>query len=100
MKSSHKHAQKLKQSWARHFPNHQLLTAVDTNSSAYQNRDKIPKSRWIAGKHKGEYCYKRFDDAMYLQDRFDYMINEKKGSHENLSDTGVRGSRGFLTDKT
>lgn len=98
MKSSHKHADRLKKSWAKHFPNHQLLTAVNCNTEAYKNRDKIPKSRWIAGKHTGEYCYKQLDDPMYVQERIDYMDNEKKGCHENLSDTGVRGSRGFLTD--
>ena len=89
MKNSHKHAEKIKKSWAKHFPNHQLLTSVDGNSEAYK----------IHGK-RGEYCYKRFDDPLYLQERLIYMINEKKGSHENLSDTGVRGSRGFLTDNS
>lgn len=87
MKSSHKHAELIKKSWARHFPNNQLITSVDANCKAYKN-----------GTQKGEYCYKRFDDPLYLQERLTYMVNEKKGSHENLTDTGVRGSRGFLTD--
>lgn len=87
MKSSHKHAQLIKKSWNKHFPNNQLLTSVDANSKAYREKKK-----------KGEYCYKRFDDPLYLQERLTYMCNEKKGCHENLFDTGVRGSRGFLTD--
>lgn len=89
MKNSHKHAEKIKKSWAKHFPNHQLLTSVDCNSKAYRN-----------GTKRGEYGYKRFDDPLILQERLIYMENEKKGSHENLSDTGVRGSRGFLTDNS
>lgn len=87
MKNSHRHAEYIKKSWNRHFPNNQLLTSVDANSEAYQN-----------GKAKGEYCYKRFDDPLYLQERLDYLENEKKGCHENLVDLGVRGSGGFLTD--
>jgi hypothetical protein len=89
IKNSHKHAERLKRSWARHFPNHQLLTSVDCCSKAYKN-----------GTKKGEYCYMRFDDELILQDKLTYLINEKKGSHENLSDTGVRGSKGFLTDNS
>lgn len=96
MKSSHKHAEKLKQSWARHFPNHQLLTSVDATTEAYHN-----------GTKKGEYCYANFmedaidkDGKVILQDKLLYMENEKKGCHENLSDTGFRGSRGFLSDNS
>lgn len=87
MLNSHKHAEKLKKSWNKHFPKHQLLTSVDQSTKAYKN-----------GSKRGEYCYLRFDDPEILQDKLDYLENEKKGSHENLCDTGVRGSRGFLTD--
>lgn len=105
MKNSHKHAEKLKKSWNRHFPNNQLLTSVDATTKAYHNRKNIPTSKWIAGKHKGEYCYANFksdsidqDGVFILQDKINYMDNSKKGCHENLSDTGVRGSRGVLSD--
>jgi hypothetical protein len=94
MKNSHKHAEKLKKSWNRHFPNNQLLTSVDATSKAYHN-----------GTKKGEYCYANFksnsidkDGVFILQDKINYMDNSKKGCHENLSDTGVRGSRGVLSD--
>lgn len=87
IKNSHKHAERLKKSWNRHFPKSQLLTSVDASSQAYKN-----------GTKRGEYCYMRFDDPVILKDKLTYMINEKKGCHENLCDTGVRGSRGFLTD--
>lgn len=87
MKNSHKHAEKLKRSWNKHFPNNQLLTSVDCSTKAYRN-----------GTKRGEYCYLRFDDPAILHDKLTYMNNEMKASHENLCDTGVRGSRGFLTD--
>lgn len=87
MKNSHKHAEKLKRSWARTFPNNQLLTTVNQLSKAYKS-----------GSKKGEYCYASFTDPLILQDKLDYMENEKKGCHENLSDTGVRGSGGVLSD--
>ena len=100
MLNSHKHAEKIKKSWNKHFPNHQLLTSVDQSTKTYKNRKNIPKSKWIAGKHKGQYCHLRFDDPDILKDKLTYLENEKKGSHENLSDLGVRGSRGFLTDNS
>tara|TARA_Y100000593_G_C4289338_1_gene327381 strand:- start:188 stop:820 length:633 start_codon:yes stop_codon:yes gene_type:complete len=87
MKDSVKHADSLKKSWAKHFPNNQLLTSVDCNSNAYKN-----------GTKRGEYAYKRTDKWEYVQERLDYLENEKKGTHENKSDLGFRGSRGFLTD--
>lgn len=83
MKNSHKHAEKLKRNWAKHFPNHQLLTTLNLNSKTTK---------------KGEYAYMRFDDPTILKDKLDYFENEKKGSHENLEDLNLRGSRGFLTD--
>jgi len=89
MLNSHKHAEKLKKSWNKHFPNHQLLTSVDSSTKGFKN-----------GSKRGEYCYLRFDDPEILKDKLTYLINEKKGSHENLTDTGVRGSRGFLTDNS
>lgn len=107
MKSSHKHAELLKKSWAKHFPAHQLLTSVDATTKAYHNRKNIPTSQWIAGKHKGEYCYANFkedsvdqEERLILNDKRDYMVNDLKSSHENLFDLGVRGSRGVLSDKS
>lgn len=85
--NSHKHAEKLKRSWNKHFPKHQLLTSVDATSKGFKN-----------GTKRGEYCYATFTDEVILQDKLDYLENEKKGSHENLSDTGVRGFRGFQSD--
>lgn len=87
MKSSHKHAEKLKKSWAKHFPHNQLLTSIDCNSK---------KCKLHGG--RGEYAYMRFDDPLILADKIDYFDNEKKGIHENLTDLGVRGSWGVLTD--
>lgn len=88
MKNSHKQAEKLKKSWAKHFPNNQLLTSIDCNSKKY----KLYGAR-------GEYASFRFNDPLILADKLDYFENEKKGSHENLYDLGVRGSWGVLTDK-
>ena len=87
MKCSYKQAEKLKKSWAKHFPNNQLLTSVDCNS----------KKCKLYGQ-RGEYAYMRFDDPLILADKLEYFENEKKGSHENLTDLGVRGSWGVLTD--
>lgn len=78
MKSSHKHAEKLKRFWAKYFPNNQLL---------------------ISGKKSGnEYHSFRFDCPLILQDKLEYFENEKKGTHENLLDLGLEGSVGSLTD--
>lgn len=89
MKNSDKHADNLKKSWNKHFPKHQLLTSVDANTKAYKN-----------GTKRGEYCYKKIDKWEYVQERLDYLENEKKGTHENLVDLGFRDSRGFLTDNS
>lgn len=83
--SSHKHAEKLKASWAKTFPNNQLLTSLNLSSKK---------------KGRGEYAYLRFDDELILQDKLDYFVDEMKGSHQNLEDLNLRGSRGFLTDKS
>lgn len=85
--TSHKHAESLKKFWAKYFPNNQLVTSVDLSSKAYKNKKK-----------RGEYAYLRIDDPAILTDKLEYFENEKKGTHENLTDLGVRGSRGFLTD--
>lgn len=81
MKSSHKHAERLKASWKKYFPNNQLLTTLNL-----QNKQN--------GK-RGEYAYLSFDKAEILKDKLDYFENEKKNLHENLVDLGVSGSRGF-----
>ena len=78
MKNSLKHAFRLKAFWKKYFPNNQLL---------------------ISNKKSGnEYHSLRFDTEEILQDKLEYFENEKKGTHENLVDLGLRGSRGFLTD--
>lgn len=81
--NSHKHAEKLKNSWNKTFPKNQLLTTLNLSSK---------------GNKRGEYAYLRFDDPIILQDKLDYFENEKKGSHENLEDLNLRGFRGFITD--
>ena len=74
MITSHKHAQRLKAFWKRYFPNNQLL---------------------LSGKKTGnEYHSMRFDTEEIWQDKLEYFVNEKKGTHENLVDLGLRGSRG------
>lgn len=84
MNTSIKHAERLKKSWARRFPNNQLI---------------------LSNKKKGnEYDVQRFDNSDFglevLNDKMNYFKNELKGSHENLEDLGLRGSRGFLTDNS
>lgn len=81
MKSSHKHAERLKNSWKKYFPNNQLLTTLNL-----QNKKKGLR---------GEYAYLSFDDPQILKDKLDYLHNENKNLHENLVDLGVTGSRGF-----
>lgn len=98
MKDSLKHAKNIKNNWNKHFPNNQLVTSVNMVTKAYQNRHNIPKVNWKHGVHKGEYCYASFGDTTIAHDKLTYMDNEKKGSHENLSDTGFRGFRGFQSD--
>lgn len=80
MKSSHKHAERLKCSWKKYFPNNQLLTTLNL-----QNKN---------GK-RGEYCYLSFDSPEILKDKLAYFNNETKNLHENLVDLKVSGSRGF-----
>lgn len=70
MKTSHKHAEKLKKFWKRYFPNNELV-------------------------NKNEYYSKTFTDPIILNDKLEYMDQEKKGFHENLSPTGFEGSWGF-----
>lgn len=72
MKSSHKHAENLKKFWKKYFPNNQLV-------------------------NKNEYYSKTFTDPIILNDKLEYMDNEKKGYHENLSPTGLAGSHGVLS---
>lgn len=83
LKSSHKHAELLKRSWARSFPSNALVTTLNIGSK-------------VAGA-RGEYAYLRFDDLDILQDKIDYFDNERKGCHSNLIDLGLRGSGGSLT---
>jgi hypothetical protein len=85
MKSSHKHAEILKRSWARTFPNNQLLTTLNLSSKPLNAK-------------RGEYAYLRFDDKDILKDKLDYFINAKKGElHSNQIDLGLVGSGGSLT---
>lgn len=84
MKNSHKHAEQLKNSWKKNFPNNQLLTT---------------KNLGIKSNSRGEYAYLRIDREDILQDKLDYFIDERKGTHSNLYDTGLRGSGGSFTDK-
>lgn len=83
MKSSKHHARNLKEFWKKYFPNNQLLTKKNLSSK---------------DSSRGEYCYLQFDRDDILTDKLEYFENEKKGTHENLKDLGLRGSRGFLTD--
>jgi len=69
MKSSHHHARNLKKFWSKYFPNNQLI--------------------------KNDYYTKTFTDPLILQDKLEYMDNEKKGFHENLCPTGLWSSEGF-----
>lgn len=81
MKTSHKHAEQLKKSWAKTFPNNQLVTTVNL-----QNKGK-----------KGEYAYLQINDPKILQDKIDYFDNCKKGIHANLLDLKISGQGGSLT---
>jgi len=80
MKTSHKHAERLKRSWNRTFPNNQLILSGNKTGNEYHSM--------------------RFDCPLILKDKLDYFVNEKKGSHANLYDLGVRGSSGVLTDNS
>ena len=83
MKTSLKHALKLKNYWKKIFPNNQLLTTINLNTK---------------NNGHGEYAYLQFDKNDILKDKLDYFINDLKGTHTNKFDEGLRGSRGFLTD--
>jgi len=81
MKQSNHHARNLKRFWATYFPNNQLLTTLDLNSKSTK---------------RGEYCKLQFDSEEILQEKLEYFVNEKKGTHSNQIDLGLRDSRGFL----
>jgi hypothetical protein len=81
MKTGDHHARTLKRFWAKYFPNNQLLTTLDLNSKS--------------GK-RGEYCKLQFDSEEILADKLEYFDNEKKGTHSNQINLGLRGCRGFL----
>ena len=83
LKNSHKHAEQLKNSWKKVFPNNQLLTT---------------KNLGIKNNSRGEYAYRRIDREDILRDTLDYFIEERKGTHSNLYDTGLRGSGGSFKD--
>lgn len=100
MKNSHKHAEYLKKSWAKTFPNNQLITGCNLRERYKCKNCMDPTKNCNNPKHRGEYCYYGFDDPEVLSDKLDYFINEKKGLHENLTDLGVRGSKGFNTDNS
>ena len=57
MKSSHKHAEQLRSSWKKTFPNNQLLTT---------------KNLGLKNKSRGEYCYLRIDKQDILNDKLEY----------------------------
>ncbi len=84
IRNSHKHAEALKASWKRTFPNNQLLTS---------------KNLGIKDNSRGEYCYLRIDRDDILFDKLNYFINDRKATHINLYDPGLTGSGGLFTDK-
>lgn len=84
LKNSHKHALQLKNSWKKTFPNNQLLTS---------------KNLGIKDNKRGEYAYLRIDDEKILNDKINYLIEERKGTHQNLYSTNLGGSGGSLNDK-
>lgn len=79
LKSSHNHADCLKRSWARTYPNNQLLTTVNL-----QHKGK-----------RGEYAYLRFDDTKILEDKMAYMKKTSEGDVEG-TDLGVHQSGGVF----
>ena len=82
LKSSHKHAELLKKSWAKTFPKNQLVTTVNL-----QNKGQ-----------RGEYAYLQINDEKILKQKLDYFVNEQKGEeHENARDLGLRASGGSLS---
>ena len=79
LKSSHNHAEVLKRSWAKAFPENKLLTTVNL-----QHKGK-----------RGEYAYLRFDDPKILSDKLSYMNKTIDGDVEGV-DLGVHQSGGVF----
>ena len=94
LKTGHHHAEKLKKFWAKYYPNNQLLTTL--NLAICYKCSKCKEKTCKNPKHRGEYCYFRFDDQDILKDKLEYFINSEKGTHENLYDENLVGSRGAL----
>lgn len=95
MKTTHKHAERLKRSWAKYFPNNQLLTTL--NLAVKYKCLKCKTKSCLNFKHRGEYCYLCIDDKVILQDKINYFTNSEKGSHANLIDEHQSGFRGAFT---
>lgn len=93
IKNSHRHAEFLKKSWAKHFPHNQLLTTLNIQTT--YKCENCKNGCCKNPKHRGEYAYLGFDDEQILRDKIEYFCNEKKGSHENLYDLNLDGVRGF-----
>lgn len=72
--SSVKHALKLKEYWAKYFPESPLLTSL--NLCARQLKGTSAR---------GEYCYANITDRKILDDKLLYFTNGEKGFHENHS---------------
>jgi hypothetical protein len=74
MNCSVKHALKLKQFWAKHFPGSPLLTSLNLCARKLRGTDS-----------RGEYCYANITDRKILQDKLEYFTDNQKGFHENYS---------------
>lgn len=74
MNCSVKHALKLKEFWAKHFPGSPLLTSLNLCARKLRGTDS-----------RGEYCYANITDRKILQDKLDYFTDNQKGFHENHS---------------
>lgn len=72
IKNSLKHAFKLKNFWAKYFPESPLLTSMNLCARSLRNS-------------RGEYCYAIITDRKILQDKLEYFTNGEKGYHENHS---------------
>ena len=69
-----KHALKLKNFWAKYFPESPLLTSLNLCA------------RTMAGlTRRGEYCYANITDSEILNDKLSYFTDSNKGFHENHS---------------
>ena len=80
LRRGRRHAEDLKKSWGRNYPNSQLLTTLNLGGGST---------------HRGEYCYLRFDDEEILQQKFEYLVDElKEEAHKNQHDLGLTGSGG------